>query len=164
MSPIATDLPTDPAKAANSLDPVTIDNETIDTATIDTGTINNETIELPPSFVLPTGLAAIALPLLGVSLWLGLAVALFAAFLLVQAATLRLVFTASDLDIYRGDRRIRRFPYRDWQNWDIFWYYLPTLFYFKETRSLHFLPILFDPTLLRACLEAKRLPVRRSWQ
>jgi hypothetical protein len=68
------------------------------------------------------------------------------------------------LDIYRGDKLIRRFPYQDWENWDIFWYYLPTLFYFKEVKSLHFLPILFDPKLLRACLEAKQLPKRRSWQ
>jgi hypothetical protein len=121
-------------------------------------------IELPPNFVLPTGLAALAIPLLGWSLWAGLLLAIFAAFLTLQAATLRLRFTATDLDIYRGDALIRRFPYSQWENWDIFWYYLPTLFYFKEVKSIHFLPILFDPTLLRACLEAKNLPTRRSWQ
>lgn len=121
-------------------------------------------IELPPNFVLPTGLSALAIPLLGWSLWAGLLLAIFAAFLTLQAATLRLRFTATDLDIYRGDALIRRFPYSEWENWDIFWYYLPTLFYFKEVKSIHFLPILFPPTLLRACLEAKNLPTRRSWQ
>lgn len=123
-----------------------------------------ETIELPPSFILPTGLAALAIPLLGWNLLAGLLLAIFAAFLTIQAATLRLQFTATDFDIYRGDTLIRRFPYKDWENWDIFWYYFPTLFYFKEVKSLHFLPILFDPKLLRACLEAKQLPTRRSWQ
>ena len=121
-------------------------------------------IELPPNFVLPTGLSALAIPLLGWSLWAGLLLAIFAAFLTLQAATLRLRFTATDLDIYRGDTLIRRFPYSEWENWDIFWYYLPTLFYFKEVKSIHFLPILFDPKLLRDCLEAKNLPTRRSWQ
>jgi hypothetical protein len=121
-------------------------------------------IELPPNFVLPTGLSALAIPLLGWSLWAGLLLAIFAAFLTLQAATLRLRFTATDLDIYRGDTLIRRFPYAEWENWDIFWYYLPTLFYFKEVKSIHFLPILFDPKLLRDCLEAKNLPTRRSWQ
>jgi hypothetical protein len=129
-----------------------------------TNPVTQADIELPPNFVLPTGLAALAIPLLGWSLWAGLLLAIFAAFLTLQAATLRLRFTATDLDIYRGDALIRRFPYSQWENWDIFWYYLPTLFYFKEVKSIHFLPILFDPTLLRACLEAKNLPTRRSWQ
>ncbi len=123
-----------------------------------------ETIELPPSFILPTGLAALSIPLLGWNLLAGLLLATFSAFLTIQAATLRLQFTATDFDIYRGETLIRRFPYKDWENWDIFWYYFPTLFYFKEVKSLHFLPILFDPKLLRACLEAKQLPTRRSWQ
>ncbi|WP_099534624.1 DUF3119 family protein [Limnothrix sp. PR1529] len=125
---------------------------------------DSEVIELPPDFVLPTGLAAISILFLAWNLLAALALAAFSAFLTLQAATLRLLFTATALDIYRGDKLIRRFPYQDWENWDIFWYYLPTLFYFKEVKSLHFLPILFDPKLLRACLEAKQLPKRRAWQ
>lgn len=148
----------------NSIPPTATPKE-VSTATpteVSTGTPTP--IELPPNFVLPTGLAALSLPLLGVNLWLGLALAVFSTFLTIQAATLRLIFTDRDLDIYRGNQLIRRFPYSEWQNWDIFWGYWPTLFYFRETKSLHFLPILFDPDVLRACLEAKNLPTRRSWQ
>ncbi|GAB4347944.1 MAG: DUF3119 family protein [Cyanophyceae cyanobacterium] len=122
-----------------------------------------ETVELTPSYVLPTGLGAIAALLLAVNGTAAGGLGVFALFLTVQAATLRLRFTASSLEIYRGSTRIRDFPYRDWQNWDIFWTYWPTLFFFREVKSLHFLPILFDPRQLRACLEQHNLPVRRSW-
>lgn len=122
-----------------------------------------ETIELTPSYVLPVGLGAIAALLLAVNGIAAAVLGLFALFLTVQAATLRLRFTASALEIYRGRTRIRDFPYRDWQNWDIFWTHWPTLFFFREVKSLHFLPILFDPQQLRACLVHHRLPVRRSW-
>lgn len=81
----------------------------------------------------------------------------FGLFLLYQASTLRLVFTESDLDIYRGDARIRQFPYQDWQIWDIFWSPVPILFYFREVKSIHFLPILFNPEELRSQLE-RHLP------
>jgi len=74
-------------------------------------------------------------------------------FLLYQAATLRLVFSETDLDIYRGDQRIRQFPYADWKIWDIFWSPVPVLFYFREVNSIHFLPILFSPEMLRSQLE-----------
>jgi hypothetical protein len=121
-------------------------------------------VELDPSFVLPTGLAALAIPLLGISLWAGAGLALFAAFLMFQAATLRLLFTDSALDIYRGETLIRRFPYQEWQNWAIFWDYVPTLFYFKEVRSIHFLPVLFDPKALKTCLEERCPPPIKAWQ
>lgn len=94
-----------------------------------------------------------AVPVLLVQIWASLAIALFALFLLIQAAMLRLKFTPTDLDIYRGDKLIRRFPYQDWQNWEIFGSSVPILFYFKEVRSIHFLPIIFDPKMLRTCLE-----------
>lgn len=119
-----------------------------------------ETIELSPSYAIPIGLVILALPLLWVQPWLGGAVALFGLFLLFQTATLRLRFTEQALDVYRGADQIRHFPYREWQNWRIFWPQLPILFYFREVNSIHFLPILFDPTLLEACLEQRcpRLP------
>ncbi|MEL6164336.1 MAG: DUF3119 family protein, partial [Cyanobacteria bacterium J06628_3] len=47
------------------------------------------------------------------------------------------------------------FPYSEWQNWRIFWNVIPLLFYFKEIKSIHFLPILFDPKTLKACLEER---------
>ncbi|MEO0407238.1 MAG: DUF3119 family protein [Cyanobacteria bacterium P01_A01_bin.135] len=117
---------------------------------------------LAPSYTLPIGLGLLALPLLLLSPWVSAAIALFGCFLLVQAATLRLTFTPTDLDIYRGDRLIRRFPYQAWENWRIFWRPVPILFYFKEINSIHFLPMLFSATQLREALERHQLPVTGS--
>ncbi|MFZ9740116.1 MAG: DUF3119 family protein, partial [Prochlorotrichaceae cyanobacterium] len=80
-------------------------------------------------------------------------VSLFGLFLLYQAVSLRLRFTETALDIYRGETRIRTFPYKDWQNWQIFWLPVPILFYFREVNSIHFLPMLFEARKLQACLE-----------
>lgn len=113
---------------------------------------------LSPSYNLPIGLVVLAIPLFFIAPWVSLAIALFGIFLLIQAVTLRLVFTASDLDIYRGSKLLRRFPYKDWQNWQIFWQPVPVLFYFKEVKSIHFLPILFNPDTLRDCLQQQQLP------
>jgi hypothetical protein len=121
----------------------------------------DKTTTLQPSYNIPIALilgglgsACLSWVMWGVSLAIvaGI-VALFGGFLLYQAATLRLVFTITDLDIYRGDSRIRQFPYKDWQMWDIFWSPVPILFYFREVNSIHFLPILFSPTQLRSQLE-----------
>ncbi len=117
--------------------------------------ISDSTVELLPNFWLPIGLVLLALPLLLVQVWISGAIALFGLFLFIQAATLRLRFTPSDLDIYRGESLIRRFPYAEWQNWRIFWTPVPILFYFKEVNSIHFLPVLFDPKMLKNCLEAR---------
>lgn len=97
-------------------------------------------------------MAIAAILVMFLQIWLGLALFLFAGFLLFQAATLRLYFTETALDIYRSQQLIRCFPYRDWQNWHIYWSAVPILFYFKEVKSIHFLPILFDPKTLQACL------------
>lgn len=113
------------------------------------------TVELAPSYGLAIALIAGAIPILLIQIWVSLAIALFGLFLFFQTVVLRLRFTETDLDIYRGDTLIRRFPYRDWQNWRIFWSPVPVLFYFKEVNSIHFLPILFDPKVLRSCLEAR---------
>jgi hypothetical protein len=113
------------------------------------------TVELAPSYTLPIALVALAIPLLLVQIWVASAIALFGVFLLFQTATLRLQFTETALDIYRGETLLRRFPYREWQNWQIFWSNVPILFYFKEVKSIHFLPILFDPKTLRTCLEER---------
>jgi hypothetical protein len=114
-----------------------------------------QTVELAPSYTLPLALVVAALPLVLVQIWVSLAIALFGLFLLFQAVTLRLQFTETALDIYRGETLIRRFPYQDWQNWRIFWTGVPILFYFKEVKSIHFLPILFDPKMLKTCLEQR---------
>ncbi|WP_019501970.1 DUF3119 family protein [Pseudanabaena sp. PCC 6802] len=124
-------------------------------------TSNPEATKLEPSFAIPVTLVLLAIPLLLVQVWLGIAIAIFGLFLLFQTVTLRLFFTATALDIYRSDTLIRRFPYQDWQTWRIFSPSFPVLFYFKEVKSIHFLPILFDPKTLQACLE-KHLPLSQS--
>ena len=116
------------------------------------------TVELAPSYKIPLALVVLALPLLWINSWVAGLVSLFGLFLVFQTATLRLRFTPTDLDIYRGDSLLRRFPYADWSYWQIFWTPVPILFYFREVKSIHFLPILFDPKALRACLN-DRVPL-----
>jgi hypothetical protein len=113
------------------------------------------TVELKPSYNIPIVLVIVAIPLVIVQVWVGVAIALFGLFLMFQALTLRLQFTVTDLDIKRGEKLIRRFPYQEWQNWRIFWNPVPILFYFKEVKSIHFLPILFDPNILKTTLEER---------
>jgi hypothetical protein len=113
------------------------------------------TVQLAPSYAIPITLIAAAIPLFFLNAWVGGVLALFALFLLIQTATLRLCFTETALDIYRGESLLRRFPYADWQTWQIFWFNVPILFYFKEVKSIHFLPILFDPKMLKTCLEQR---------
>lgn len=126
--------------------------------TTPTSTTALETVELAPSYRLPVAIALLGIALGFWNIWAGGVIGLFGVFLLIQAATLRLRFTATDLDIYRGEKRIRQFPYRDWQNWEIFWQPVPILFYFKEINSIHFVPVLFNPKTLRECLEQRCSP------
>lgn len=114
-----------------------------------------ETIELTPSYNLPLSIILLAIPVILLQRWVGVTVALFGFFLMFQTATLRLQFTATALDVTRSGKLIRHFPYAEWQNWRIFWQPVPILFYFKEINSIHFLPIIFDPQQLQACLEAR---------
>lgn len=114
-----------------------------------------QTVELSPSYNLPIAVVLIAVPLVLVQVWVSLAIAVLGIFLLFQAATIRLRFTETALDVCRGETLIRRFPYQDWQNWRIFWSAVPVLFYFKEVKSIHFLPVLFDPKTLQNCLEVR---------
>ncbi|NJL80669.1 MAG: DUF3119 family protein [Richelia sp. RM2_1_2] len=114
------------------------------------------TVELKPSYNIPIVLIIGSIPLLLIQQFVaGGIIALLGLFLMYQAVTLRLQFTATDLDIVRGDNLIRRFSYSEWQNWRIFWDLIPILFYFKEIKSIHFLPILFNPKTLKACLEER---------
>ncbi|MDH6099565.1 DUF3119 family protein [Anabaenopsis sp. FSS-46] len=126
-----------------------------ETVTSSFTTDSTSTVELQPSYNIPIVLLIAAIPLLVVQVWVGVVIALLGLFLLLQTATIRLQFTATDLDIYRGEKLLRRFPYQEWQNWRIFWNRIPILFYFKEVNSIHFLPILFDPKSLKSCLESR---------
>jgi hypothetical protein len=118
---------------------------------------NTNIIELTPSYRIPLILILVAVPIALLQIWIGSLIALFGLFLMLQAATIRLQFTETALDIYRSEQLIRKFPYSEWQNWQIFWQPVPILFYFKEVNSIHFLPILFSPRTLVTCLE-KHLP------
>ena len=124
------------------------------TTTTSSNTPTN-TIELEPSYAIPIVLVLVAVPLLFVQKWVSLPLSVFGLFLMYQAATIRLQFTPTDLDIYRSQNLIRQFPYREWQNWRIFWSAVPILFYFKEINSIHFLPVLFDRKMLQTCLEQR---------
>jgi len=118
-----------------------------------------ELVILAPSFALPLGvslLGALCLPLLsswGGFRWLALALVLFGGFLLLQARLLRLEFNDAALVVRRGEQEIRRFPYATWMGWRVLWPGLPVLLYFREERSIHLLPVLFDPAVLREQLE-----------
>ncbi len=81
--------------------------------------------------------------------WIGLAVVAFGGFLLLQTFLLRLRFDDDALLVLRGGKEIRRFPYQAWLGWKLFLPALPVLFYFREERSIHLLPVLFDATTLR---------------
>ena len=113
------------------------------------------TVELAPSYRLPLAVVLLSVPIAFIQIAVGLAIAAFGVFLWIQAATLRLEFTNTDLDIYRGETRIRQFSYQDWLHWELFWPRVPILFYFREVKNIHFLPILFDPKMLKMCLEQR---------
>ncbi|WP_271252494.1 DUF3119 family protein [Pseudanabaena sp. Chao 1811] len=115
--------------------------------------IASQATELNPSYAIPVVLVLASIPLIWVQPIAAGVVSIFGLFLVYQAATIRLVFTATDLEVYRSQEKFRTFPYQEWQDWKVFWFGFPVLFYFKEIKSIHFLPILFDVNVLRTCLE-----------
>ena len=110
-------------------------------------------VELNPSYTIPLVITVTAIPIAAIQLWVGIAIGIFGLFLTIQTAIIKLKFTTTALEVYRGSRLIRTFPYQEWETWQIFWQPVPILFYFKEVNSIHFLPIIFDPQVLRTCLE-----------
>ncbi len=120
-----------------------------------------QTTELNPNYAIPVVLVLAGVPLIWVQPIAAGIVAIFGLFLVYQAATIRLVFTATDLEVYRSQEKFRTFPYQDWQAWQVFWLDFPILFYFKEIKSIHFLPVLFDAQMLKTCLE-KYIPLKKS--
>jgi hypothetical protein len=124
-------------------------------------------VVLAPRFWLPLAVVVLGLAVLplswlwGPAWWPGLVLSLFGLFLLVQSALLRLVFSDDALLVWRQETLLRRFPYSDWLGWRLFWPAVPVLFYFREQKSIHLLPVLFDATALRQQLET-RLPQLRT--
>ncbi|MCP9792136.1 DUF3119 family protein [Vulcanococcus limneticus] len=115
-------------------------------------------VTLAPRVWVPLGVVVLGLALLPVGPraggvpWLALLVSLFGLFLLLQSQLLRLQFSEDALLVWRQQSLLRRFPYVEWLGWKLFWGPLPVLFYFREQRSIHLLPVLFDATTLRAQL------------
>ena len=111
--------------------------------------------ELQPRFWVPLGVVLLGLAFGWLS-WIAAGViGLFGLFLLLQSALLRLRFEAEALVITRSGTEIRRFPYSDWMNWQVFWPAVPVLFYFREVKSIHFLPMLFDANALNEQLTTR---------
>ncbi len=115
-------------------------------------TLEFETVELAPSYSVAVAVIAIGLAVTFLQLIVGGVISLFGVFLLVQTVLLRLRFTPTELEVVRNGTLIRSFPYSEWSHWEIFWPPIPILFYFREVKSIHFLPILFDPKMLHTCL------------
>jgi len=122
-----------------------------------------ETVTLEPRYWVPLGISLLGplllplVPLWSPARWLVLLLVAFGGFLLLQSALLRLVFEPEALVVLRQQQEIRRFPYQEWTGWRLFWPSLPILLYFREVRSVHLLPVLFDATALRQQLE-RRVP------
>jgi hypothetical protein len=114
---------------------------------------------LEASFAVPLGVVVLGLASLGLSPWAPWApwlagiLVVFGLFLAVQTALLRLEFAPDALLVWRQTSLLRRFPYDQWLGWRVFWPGFPVLFYFREQRSIHLLPVLFDATSLRHNLE-----------
>ena len=111
--------------------------------------------ELQPRFWVPLGVVGLGLAC-GLLSWIAAAVVvLFGRFLMLQTALLRLRFEAEALVVTRSGTEIRRFPYSDWMGWQVFWPVVPVLFYFREVKSIHFLPMLFDANALNEQLTTR---------
>ena len=112
-------------------------------------------LELQPRFWVPLGVVGLGLAC-GLLSWIAAAVVvLFGCFLMLQTALLRLRFEAEALVVTRSGDEIRRFPYSDWMGWRVFWPAVPVLFYFREVKSIHFLPMLFDANALNEQLTTR---------
>jgi hypothetical protein len=117
-----------------------------------------ESVTLSPHYGVALGMVGLGMaclllqPLWGGAPLLALGISVLGLFLLLQTVLLRLEFTADALLVRRQDALLRRFPYDDWLGWTLFWPGLPVLFYFREQRSIHLLPVLFQSATLRSQL------------
>jgi len=109
---------------------------------------------LAPRGWLPLAVVALGIACLALNPWAALAVSVLGLFLLLQSQLLRLQFSGEALLVWQGGQVLRRFPYSEWLGWKLFWGPVPVLFYFREQRSIHLLPVLFDATALREQLNS----------
>jgi hypothetical protein len=114
----------------------------------------NQGTILAPRPWLPLAVVALGIACLLLNVWAALVVSLLGLFLLLQSQLLRLQFSDEALLVWSGNTVLRRFPYSEWLGWKLFWGPVPVLFYFREQRSIHLLPVLFDATALREQLNS----------
>ncbi len=119
-------------------------------ATLSSASSNATTLR--PDYRLSLSILFIGLCVVFVQTWVGLVIALLGLFLVVQTTVIRLTFTDTELQVCRGTTILRKFPYAEWQSWTVFWSPVPILFYFREVKSIHFLPMLFNPVELHGQL------------
>ena len=105
-----------------------------------------------PLLIFVLGPALLPLPL---HPWPTLINSLIALALLVQSYSLRLEFEQNALIVWRGSQELRRFPYDDWMSWRLFWDGFPAVLYFRERKSPHLIPVLFNAKELREQLKAR---------
>ena len=110
--------------------------------------LSQVTTTLAPDYRLSLAVLAVGVGGALIQPWVGGLIALLGLFLVIQTTVIRLTFTGSTLQVCRGTTILRQFPYEEWQSWTIFWAPVPVLFYFREVKSIHFLPMLFSPAEL----------------
>ena len=114
-----------------------------------------ETVVLAPGLRLPLVILLLGSLLCLLNLAAGGAMAVLGLFLLLQSVRLRLVFGPEALELHNGTVVLRRFPYKNWRNWRLFWTPFPVLLYFREVNGIHFVPVIMDGQGLRQQLERR---------
>ena len=114
-----------------------------------------ETVVLAPGLRLPLAILLLGSLLCLLNLAAGGAMAVLGLFLLLQSVRLRLVFGPEALELHNGTVVLRRFPYKNWRNWRLFWTPFPVLLYFREVNGIHFVPVIMDGQGLRQQLEQR---------
>ena len=114
-----------------------------------------ETVVLAPGLRLPLAVLVLGGLLCLVNLVAGGAVALLGLVLFFQSVRLRLVFDPDALELRNAAVVLRRFPYKNWRNWRLFWTPFPVLLYFREVNGIHFVPVIMDGQGLRQQLEQR---------
>ena len=117
----------------------------------------SQEIVLNPMHRLPILIALLGIPIsiMPIPNFIGITISIFGLFLLIQSFTLKVKLTAEDFVVLQIGNEIRRFPFKNWISWRIFFPKLPGILYFRETASPHLLTILFDIDMLKSQLELR---------
>ncbi len=117
----------------------------------------SDEILLKPMHRLPLIIVLLGIPLFLADIpnFVGISISTFGLFLLIQSFTLKVKITSEDFIVLQLGKELRRFPFKNWLAWRIFFPQLPGILYFRETASPHLLPILFDIDILKSQLESR---------